>query len=177
MNRIPNNLLTDIQDIANLDIVPTMLNVLCSTIGLGVAAVARVTDEHWLACSVNYTIGFGLKPGDMLDVDKTLCNELKASTQPLVIPNIDNDLHYTNHIIPLIHGFKSYGSVPIFRKNGEYFGSLFAIDPQPKPMNTEAVSGMLSLFAQLISVHLSTNEQIRLSELQLNKDRDLMHWN
>lgn len=171
MNSLPDELLEDINDISSLDIVPTMLNVLCQTTGLGFAAVARVTDEHWIICAANDTIDFGLGKGSQLDVTTTLCNELKVTAQPLVLCNVDDDAIYGTHKTPLTYGFKSYVSVPIFRKDGRYFGSLFAIDPQPKPFNTEAVSGMLTLFAQLISLNLSTNEQIKLNEIQYFKDR------
>ena len=171
MSLIPEELIKNIDDIANLDIVPTMLSVLCQTTGMGFAGVAHVTDDYWLLCSANDNINFGLKPGDLLDVKTVLCNELKVTAQPLVIPDIDADPYYSKHITPLTYGFKSYASVPIFRKDGRYFGSLFAIDPQTRELNTEAVSGMLTLFSQLISVHLSTNEQMKLSEVQFNRDR------
>lgn len=171
MSLIPEELIKNIDDIANLDIVPTMLSVLCQTTGMGFAGVAHVTDDYWLLCSANDNINFGLKPGDQLDVKTVLCNELKVTAQPLVISNIDTDPYYSKHVTPLTYGFKSYASVPIFRKDGRYFGSLFAIDPKPREMNAEAVSGMLTLFSQLISVHLSTNEQMKLSEVQFNRDR------
>ncbi len=171
MNTLPHHLSKDVEDVANLSIVPTMLSVLCQTTGLGFAAVARVTDEHWIICSVNDSINFGLKSYDQLDVKTTLCNELKVTAQPLVIEDISTDKHYHDHITPTTYKFSAYVSIPIFRKDGRYFGSLFAIDPAPKKMNIEAVAGMLSLFGQLISVNLSTNEQIRLSEIQFNKDR------
>lgn len=171
MSLIPEELIKNKDDIANLDIVPTMLSVLCQTTGMGFAGVAYVTDEFWLLCSAHDNINFGLKPGDQLDVKTVLCNELKVTAAPLVISDIDANPYYSNHITPLTYGFKSYVSVPIFRKDGQYFGSLFGIDPQPKQLNTEAVSGMLTLFSQLISVHLSTNEQMKLSEVQFNKDR------
>lgn len=171
MNTLPHYLAKDVEDIASLHVVPTMLSVLCQTTGLGFAAVARVTDDDWVLCSVYDTIDFGLKPLDQLDVKTTLCNELKVTAQPLVIDDVLTDSLYQNHITAKTYKFRAYVSVPIFRRDGRYFGSLFAIDRDPKKMNTEAVSGMLSLFAQLISVNLSTNEQIRLSEIQFNKDR------
>jgi signal transduction histidine kinase len=171
MTALPDELKNDVEDIAGLQIVPTMLNVLCQTTGMGFAAVARVTDEHWVVCSVIDTINMGLKPGDQLDVNTTLCNELKVTAQPLVIENIDDDAQYSNHITPATYGFKSYVSVPVFRKDGRYFGSLFSIDPKPRQLNKEAVAGMLGLFSQLIALHLSANEQIKLSEIQYHKDR------
>jgi hypothetical protein len=38
---------------------------------MGFAAVARVTEDRWVACSVLDEIDFGLKPGDELRVETT----------------------------------------------------------------------------------------------------------
>ncbi len=42
--------------------VPTILDVHCRTTGMDFAAVARVTEDRWAACSVKDSIGSGLKP-------------------------------------------------------------------------------------------------------------------
>jgi hypothetical protein len=39
------------------------------------AAVARVTEDRWIACSVHDDIAFGLKLGDELAVEATICHE------------------------------------------------------------------------------------------------------
>jgi hypothetical protein len=41
------------------------------TTGLGFAAVARVTDQRWIACAVRDEISFGLQPGGALKVATT----------------------------------------------------------------------------------------------------------
>src|SRR5690349_18672425 len=42
----------DLAAVAGLDVVPRILEVVCRTTGMGFAAVARVTDERWIACAV-----------------------------------------------------------------------------------------------------------------------------
>ena len=51
--------------------VQTALQVLRRTTGLRIALVARVTDESWTACAVLDEAGFGLKPGDQLELRTT----------------------------------------------------------------------------------------------------------
>jgi hypothetical protein len=36
---------------------------------MGFAAVARVTEDRWVACAVKDDIAFGLKPGGELDLE------------------------------------------------------------------------------------------------------------
>ena len=42
----------DIDAVNHIDAVPTILEVVCRTTGMGFAAVARVTEDRWIACSV-----------------------------------------------------------------------------------------------------------------------------
>ena len=53
------DLQADIAAIRNIPAVPTILEVVCRTTGMGFAAVARVTEERWIACSVRDEIAFG----------------------------------------------------------------------------------------------------------------------
>ena len=46
------SLLADVALISGIDAVPTILEVVCRTTGMGFAAVARVTEDRWIACAV-----------------------------------------------------------------------------------------------------------------------------
>lgn len=61
---MPNEFSDDIDLIDSINAVPAILGVVCRTTGMGFAAIARVSRERWVACSVKDDIGFGLKPGD-----------------------------------------------------------------------------------------------------------------
>src|SRR5215203_1200816 len=81
----------DVAAIARIDAVPTILEVVCRTTGMGFAAVARVTDERWIACAVRDEISFGLKPGGELKLETTICNEIRASGEGVVIDHVAED--------------------------------------------------------------------------------------
>ncbi len=61
----------DIAAIDRLEAVRLSLQVLRRATGLRIALVARVTESSWTACAVLDEAGFGLKPGDELDLSTT----------------------------------------------------------------------------------------------------------
>ena len=125
------NLLEDIERVNRIPIVPNMLEVIIRTTGLRFAAIARVTEDRWIACSVRDEINFGLESGGELQIKTTLCDEVRQSKELIVINHVAEDEAYRNHQTPKMYGFQSYISVPIFLKDGNFFGTLCAIDPDP----------------------------------------------
>jgi hypothetical protein len=61
----------DIAAIDRLEAVRMALKVLRRSTQLRIALVARVTEESWTACAVLDDAGFGLKPGDELELSTT----------------------------------------------------------------------------------------------------------
>ncbi|WP_413989991.1 ATP-binding protein [Labrys okinawensis] len=150
----------DIDAISGIDAVPTILDVVCRTTGTGFAAVARVTEDRWVACGVRDEIAFGLQPGGELKVETTICNEIRQHREVVVIDDVDKDPVYCNHHTPATYGLKSYISMPIILRDGRFFGTLCAIDPQPHKLNNPAVLGTFKLFAELIAFHLDAHQQL-----------------
>jgi len=161
----------DISDIGQISIVPTILDVVCQTTGMGFSAVARVTEDRWITCSVRDDINFGMKPGSELEIKTTICNEIRDSKQAVIIDHVSESPEFRNHHTPAMYGFQSYISVPIMRKDGSFFGTLCAIDPSPNVLNTPAITGMFNLFADLISFHLNSIEEARLNERKLQEEK------
>jgi signal transduction histidine kinase len=144
----------DIEAVGRIEAVPTLLQVLCDTTGMGFAAVARVTEGTWTACAVQDRIEFGLQPGGQLPVHTTLCSEARAANTPIFIDRASVDPKYSNHHTPKIYNIESYVSVPIVFKDGRYFGNLCAIDPRPALVTDPKVIFMFTRFAQLIALQL-----------------------
>lgn len=161
----------DIEKISRIPIVSSMLDVICQSTGMGFAAIARVTDKTWIACCVRDDIGFGLKPGGELKLDTTICHEIRQSGKSVVIDHVNEDEHFINHHTPAMYGFQSYISVPVIRKDGTFFGTLCAIDPNPHILSSPQVTGMFSLFADLISFHLEAVEQNEINTANLMQER------
>src|ERR1700680_526497 len=59
----PEQLARDILAVGKIHAVPTLLDVLCESTGMGFAAVARISDTTWTACAVKDDMGLGLTPG------------------------------------------------------------------------------------------------------------------
>jgi signal transduction histidine kinase len=160
----------DITTIGSIQAVPTILEVVCRTTGMGFAAVARVTEDRWIACGVRDEIAFGLEPGGELDVETTICHEIRQSGEAVIINNVAEDPCYRSHKTPAMYGFQSHISMPIILPDGRFFGTLCAIDPRPARLAPEAVS-MFKLFAQLIAFHLNALEQAAMTRASLLDER------
>jgi signal transduction histidine kinase len=150
------NIAADIASIQAIEAVPTILATVAAITGLRFVCVARVTGNSWTTCAVLDRLNFGLKIGDGLDVTTTLCEEVRDTGAAVVIDNVSADDRYRDHHTPRIYGFQSYISVPLFRPNGEYFGTLCGLDPVANQLSVPAVTDSLALFAQLISRQLET---------------------
>ena len=93
---------------------------------MGFAAVARVTEDRWIACAVRDEIGFGLAAGGELKVETTICDEIRSSGQPVVIDHVAGEEAWCQPPTPALDGFQSYISMPTFLVGGAFFGTLCA---------------------------------------------------
>jgi|SRR5450432_2289382 hypothetical protein len=98
----------DIAAIARISAVPSLLRVICDFTGMGLAAVARVSDESWTVCAALDTIGFGLMPGDQLDLHTTLCVESRAARAAISFDHASHDPVYRDHHTPRTYKIESY---------------------------------------------------------------------
>lgn len=165
------DLTEDVLSINNIPIIPQLLDVICRSTGMGFAAIARVTEDNWITCSAKDEIAFGLNSGDELEIKTTLCNTVRELNAPIYINNVDEDPEFKNHPVPEMYGFKSYISVPIYRKDGSFFGTICAIDLKPSQVNSEEIKGMFSLFSELITFHLDAVEERKIAGEKLAEEK------
>jgi GAF domain-containing protein len=132
-----------------------ILREICDATGMGFAAVARVTEHQWIACQVEDKIEFGLDPGDELKIRETICDEIRDSGQAVVFDDASDDIKWSRHPVPVIYGFKSYCSFPVYLEDGSFFGTLCAIDPAPRHVTDDAVVEMFSTYAKQVGAILS----------------------
>jgi len=156
----------DVAAIGRLDVIPKILEVACRSTGMGFAAVARVTEERWVACAVRDEIAFGLGVGDELVLETTICDEIRGHHQPVVFGDVSQSDTYRDHHTPRMYGLQSYISVPI-RHRDAFFGTLCAIDPKPAAIDDGKTQAMFELFAELIGAHLDSQDRLDRSEAAL----------
>ena len=104
---MPRDFEADIAAIDRINAVPTILEVVCRSTGMGFAAVARVTEDRWIACAVRDDIQFGLEPGGELKVETTICHEIRRARQPVIIDHVAEDETFCSHHTPALYGFQS----------------------------------------------------------------------
>jgi transcriptional regulator with XRE-family HTH domain len=154
--RIP----ADVLVINSTDIVPKILSIICQTTGMGFAAIGRITETKWIACAICDNINFGVKAGDEINLEDTICNYTRQNRSSVVLDDISQDEFFAYHPVPKLYGFQSYISEPILRHDGTLFGTLCALDPKPAKINNPEITGLFTSFADLISYHLNTIEQL-----------------
>jgi len=154
----------DLDTIAAIAAIPTILEVVCRTTGLRFAAVARVTDDRWICLASKDDVQFGLASGGELQVGTTICNEIRDHRRAVAIDHVAESPDFCQHPTPLMYGFQSYISVPILLSDGGFFGTLCAIDPHPNTLNNPSVLGMFTLFARLIAHELESHASMRAVE-------------
>ncbi len=138
-----------------------ILSEICATTGMGFAAVARVTEHRWIACQVLDNIDFGLDPGDELKIRETICDEIRDSGEAVVFDDASTDIKWSRHPVPVIYGFRSYCSFPVYLDDGSFWGTLCAIDPAQRKVEDEAIVEMFSTFATKVGAILSERRRER----------------
>ncbi|MBP1125785.1 MULTISPECIES: GAF domain-containing sensor histidine kinase [Pseudomonas] len=161
----------DIATIGRISAVPAMLQVISDMTGLRFAAVARVTDDTWTACAVLDHLEFGLGVGGELDLTTTICHEIRGSHVSVVIDKASEDPLYHDHHTPRIYQFESYISVPVFRTDGRFFGTICALDTNPANLRSSAIQSTMESFARVLSLQIEAEEALQHTEAQLHEER------
>lgn len=162
---------SDIAAVQRISAVPAILRVVSEVTGLRLTLIARVTADSWVACATLDRLGFGLNPGDHLEVATTLCSEVRDSHTPIIIEHASQEPEFCSHPTPKMYHFESYVAFPIFRSNGEYFGNLCALDSKPARLRDDKTVSMLRLFAELVSLQLTDEEDHERDRTALSEER------
>jgi signal transduction histidine kinase len=136
--------------IARVDVLPTLLKVMCEMTRLRFAAVARVTGKTWTACSVRDELSLGLEPGGGLAFMAGLGIDSRSARLPILIEESGDDTPGG----AALRSVKSFVSVPIFVSNGRHFGVLCALSLDSASSTEQRIMPILKEFAVLIASHL-----------------------
>src|SRR3546814_2023173 len=88
----------------------------------------------------------------------TICNEIREHGQAVVFDDATVDPEWRTHPVPILYGFKSYASFPIFLPDGEFYGTLCAIDPARREITAPAVVATLRDYASRVRSEEHTSE-------------------
>ncbi|WP_036140946.1 GAF domain-containing sensor histidine kinase [Luteibacter sp. 9135] len=158
--------------VARLSVVPRILDAVVRRTGMRFAAVARVTDNRWTACAVRDDLGFGLGAGDDLVLGSTICDEIRQHHEPVVFGHASAHPVYADHHTPRFYQLESYASVPIFTVDGQFFGTLCAIDSRPVTLDEKGLAAEMTLFGELIAAQLALEDRVNDAEQALREEVD-----
>lgn len=154
----------DVDAVQRIASIPAILQTVSQITGLRFACIARVTPDSWTACAVLDQLGLGLLPHDTLDVNTTLCAQVQSTGKAIVS---DAAGAQAPCVKTPLNAYASYISVPIRRQNGEYFGTLCGIDPLPRHLAGSAALASMTLFAELISQQLNSQQVLEETQVAL----------
>ena len=146
---------SEVNLVGRIPAVPAILKAVSDLTGMRYVVIARVTDARWVACAVLDEMDFGLGPGGELEVATTLCSEVRDHRDPIIIGHASKHEIYCNHPTPKKYGIESYIAVPITLKNGEFFGTLCAVDSRPADLDRASIVDSMNLFSRLVANELS----------------------
>jgi signal transduction histidine kinase len=161
-----------VNEIQAIGAVPKILETVSALTGLRFVCIAHVTRDSWTACAVLDKLEFGLKPGDGLDVTTTLCEEVRDTGAAVIIDHVRDSERYCGHHTPRIYGFQSYFSIPVFRPDGQYFGTLCGLDPEPARLSDTVTASTLHLFTELIAKQLESERSLGEARAALLSERE-----
>ena len=162
----------EIEAIQRIGAVPRILDAVCQITGMGFVAVARVTSDRWICCAVRDHINFGLVEGGELPVETTICTEIREHGSTIVIDNAEIDSAFRHHPTPRLYGFKSYITAPITLADGTVWGTLCAIDPQPRDLKRPEIVQSFQLFGELIAAQLDLYRRFAQSQANLSASEE-----
>jgi GAF domain-containing protein len=137
------------------DDIRAILEQVCEVTRMGFAAVARVTEDRWIACQVLDKIEFGLDPGSELEIKQTICDDIRQCGEAIIIDHIGADPNWRTHPVPMLYGFESYASLPVVLADGSFYGTLCAIDPEPRALNAHETVAVLISHSSRVAAILS----------------------
>lgn len=164
---------SDIQLIASSSLITSILETVMLATNMRFAAVARVTEDRWVACRTVDEVNFGLAEGDEIEIQSTFCQSVRITSQKVLFNDVATDDVYGNHPIAAKFGIVSYASIPIHRSDGSFFGTLCAIDTEPRDVKNPRAVAMFEMFADLIGQSLETEERLEAQEQLVANEREM----
>jgi len=165
----------DIAFLSQTESIQHILRVLSYTTGLRISLVARVTEDSWTCCAVLDEANFGLKPGDQLEVETTFCNVVRTSNAPLLLNQAKLHPVFGDHVAIKLYNVENYIAVPLYLRDGRYFGVVCALDVVPFEANlNENTLTIFKLFAQLIAYEMESEADRRSKQAEINNLNDLI---
>lgn len=126
----------------------------------GAWMVTRTERDDWIVLDVEGH-DYGIKPGKLMRWSDSFCMHMVAGTGPNVAPDAMQVPVYRDAPIAQAIPIRSYIGVPLRHADGSLFGTLCAIDAQPKPAAIKEALPQITLLARLLSTVLEQDLNVQ----------------
>ena len=161
----------NVATVRRLASVPSIFRLLRLVTDLDLLAVARVTESNWMACAVLDESGFGMRPGTTLDIESTICNQVRRETRPVAVDDAATDPVYREHEFFRRYPFRSYIAEPIMLSSGACFGTLCAMGTRPAKVSDVKTLALFRHFADQIGSEIDALWRVDAMTRELDDER------
>lgn len=136
--------------LAEIEATTCILKLVTRITGMRFAGIAKFTEAEWTVCSAYDPMHMGIEAGDTLELEITICSELRRDPKALFIPKVSEDGRFSSRAVVKRYGIESYAGAPIFLPDGRLYGALCALDSCSILFEDPDLEETLMLFARLI---------------------------
>lgn len=145
-----------------------VLALLHQHMGFQLWMITRKEGDNWIMLVV-LDHGYGVSAGDVLCWSDSFCARMVQGLGPEIAPNAQAVEAYAAAPIAKDMPINAYIGIPLRYPNGEVFGTLCAIDPQPQPPSIQDELGFIQLQTRLIATILYGEMQAQTTARSLER--------
>lgn len=141
-----------------------ILKFLHQRLGFDLWMITRTEGDDWIVLQTE-DHGYGVKPGQVFRWADSFCSRMVTGEAPCIAPRSnDIDLYAAAPIARQVE-IQAYIGQPLLKSNGELFGTLCAIDPEPQAEalheEKDLIEFMAALLTHMLQMELKQTEQTR----------------
>lgn len=144
-----------------------VLKFLHQRFGFNLWMITRTEGDDWIVLQSEDN-GYNVKPGQVFHWADSFCSHMVQGKAPRIAPYSPSIPLYANAKINKLVNIQAYIGQPLLKEDGSLFGTLCAIDPEPKSETIFEDEALFDLLAQMLSYILQTElretQQIRKTE-------------
>ena len=119
-------------------------------LGMGLVLLGHVNGERYTVVALHRREPrYALEPGDVIPIGETYCRQEITADKAFVLGNAALDPRFASHPGYLKYGLIAYVGAPITLPDGTVFGTLCAVDAEPKVPRLDAVEHLVATSERL----------------------------
>lgn len=130
-----------------------VLKFLYQRFGFNLWMITRAEGEDWIVLQSEAN-GYNVKPGQVFRWADSFCSHMVKGKAPTIAPRSEDIPLYASAPINKLVAIKAYIGQPLTNEDGSLFGTLCAIDPQPKSETILKDAGLVEVLGKMLSYTL-----------------------